>query len=67
MNKFAFIEIYYDVPCRDGAPVMYQGQTGRVIGISGHYVRVEFQDGSETNIHPQSLRWLEDEPLKVGE
>jgi len=67
MDKFGIIELSYDVPARMDAPVMYQSRVGRVVGTSGHYVVVEFSDGSSWDCHPQSLRWLEDDPIKEGE
>jgi ribosomal protein L21E len=70
MDNFAIIERFYDVPARMGAPVEYRGRRGSVVGATGNYLKVEFDDNMGSprlTFHPNTLKWLEDEPMKEGE
>jgi len=70
MDNFAMIERFYDVPARMGAPVEYHGRRGVVVGATGNYLKVEFDDSGRSprlTFHPSTLKWLDDHPIKEGE
>lgn len=63
MNRdLSYVAERYKVPARVGAPVLFEGKPGRVVGASGPHVLIRL-DGERLAIpyHPRwHLIWLEE-------
>lgn len=58
-DKYEYIRTHYNVPCKYGARVEYNGKPGTVIGVINAYAKVRLDgDKKARPYHPADLTWL---------